>query len=142
MDHNSPPVSSVVTVINQFEVPVERVDTFIAQWRERAALMSAKPGFLDALLHRAISPRARFQVVNIAHWEDVEAWQTATADLEFRQHSSAVAAHSELVLAASSAAYEVAVELSGSGPSARRVRHVERSATGQSHFADGARRDG
>jgi hypothetical protein len=34
-----------VTLINAFEVPVERIDTFIAQWRERAKIMSAAPVF-------------------------------------------------------------------------------------------------
>jgi hypothetical protein len=48
-------------------VPVEQIDTFIAQWRERAKIMSTTLGFLDSWLHRALSSRTRFQIVNVAH---------------------------------------------------------------------------
>ena len=62
-----------VTLINVFEVPAGHVEVFITQWRERAALMSSKPGFLDSRLHRALSPKSRFQLVNVARWESPEA---------------------------------------------------------------------
>jgi hypothetical protein len=66
---SKPATGSPVTLINVFDVPAEHVEAFIAAWRERAALMSTKPGFLDTRLHRALSPQTRFQLVNIAHWE-------------------------------------------------------------------------
>jgi heme oxygenase (mycobilin-producing) len=115
MSHDSQPVNdSPVTLINVFEVPTEHVDVFIAQWRERAALMRTKPGFLDTRLHRALSSQTRFQLVNVAHWESPEALQAATADPEFQQRASAatadprVSAHAEL--------YQIAMEFSGSAP--------------------------
>ena len=52
---NQPANHAPVTLINIFEMPTEHVEAFIAGWRERAALMSSKPGFLDARLHRAMS---------------------------------------------------------------------------------------
>ena len=45
---NQPANDAPVTLINVFEMPTEHVEAFIAVWRERAALMSSKPGFLDA----------------------------------------------------------------------------------------------
>jgi hypothetical protein len=33
---------AAITLINVFEIPAEHVDVFIAQWRERAALMTTK----------------------------------------------------------------------------------------------------
>jgi len=84
MNQSSQPANaSPVTLINVFEVPTEHVEAFIAGWRERAALMSTKPGFLDTRLHRALSPQDRFQLVNVAHWETPEAMHAATADPEF-----------------------------------------------------------
>jgi heme-degrading monooxygenase HmoA len=41
--------------------------------------MTHEPGFLDTTLHRSLVPDARFQFINIAHWESVEAWQAAFA---------------------------------------------------------------
>ncbi|MEU7768995.1 antibiotic biosynthesis monooxygenase family protein [Nocardia sp. NPDC049190] len=69
-----------VTFINAIEVPAERVDEFIAQWRERAMLMRTAPGFRDVRLHRALSPDARFQLVNVAHWDSAEACEAAGAN--------------------------------------------------------------
>lgn len=79
-----------VTLINVFEVPAEHVDAFVDGWRRRAELMSSKPGCLGTTLHRAVSPRARFQFVNVARWESHEAFQAATADPEFRRRAAAV----------------------------------------------------
>lgn len=112
---SQPANSSPVTLINVFEVPAEHVEVFIAQWRERAALMSAKPGFLDTRLHRALSSQSRFQLVNVAHWESREALQAATADTEFQQRIRAVTADPKVPISAHPALYQVAVEFSGPG---------------------------
>jgi len=114
--HSQPANTSPVTLINVFEVPTEHVDLFIAQWRERAALMSTKPGFLDSRLHRALSSQTRFQLVNVAHWESREAWQAATADTEFQERISAVTAEAQMPISANPALYQVAIELSGPAP--------------------------
>ncbi|RDI46198.1 antibiotic biosynthesis monooxygenase family protein [Nocardia mexicana] len=66
-----------VTFINAIELPAEEVDGFIEQWRERVALMRTAPGFRDVRLHRALLPNTRFQLVNVAHWDSVEACEAA-----------------------------------------------------------------
>ncbi len=114
MSQDSQPANdSPVTLINVFEVPTEHVEVFIAQWRERAALMSTKPGFLDTRLHRAVSSQTRFQLVNVAHWESREALHAATADTEFQERISAVTANPRVPILAHPALYQVAVEFSG-----------------------------
>ncbi|GAA1549995.1 antibiotic biosynthesis monooxygenase family protein [Brevibacterium picturae] len=70
-----------VTFINVIEVPAERVDEFVEQWRERVALMRVAPGFRDVRLHRALLPDARFQLVNVAHWDSAEACEAAGLNL-------------------------------------------------------------
>ncbi|WP_067842240.1 antibiotic biosynthesis monooxygenase family protein [Nocardia lijiangensis] len=66
-----------VTFINVLEISADRIDDFVEQWRERASLMRKAPGFRDVRLHRALLPNTRFQLVNVAHWDSVEACEAA-----------------------------------------------------------------
>ncbi len=115
---------SPVTLINIFEVPTEHVNKFIAQWRERAALMTTQPGFLDSRLHRALSTRTRFQLVNVAHWESRQAMEVGTADPEFQERLRAVTANPQVPVTAHPGLYQVVVEFTGPAPSdPRRASH-------------------
>lgn len=114
MSQDSMPASnSPVTLINVFEVPTEHVDEFIARWRERAALMSTKPGFLNSRLHRALSSQTRFQLVNVAHWESREAMEAGTADTEFQERIRAATTNSQVLISSHPGLYQVVVEFSG-----------------------------
>jgi heme-degrading monooxygenase HmoA len=122
MSHDSQPANnSPVTLINVFEVPIEQVERFIAQWRERATLLRSKGGFLDTRLHRALPSQARFQLVNVAHWDSREALQAATAATEFQERIRAVTADPQVPISAHPALYQVAVEFSGPAPNQRRT---------------------
>ena len=96
-----------VTFINVFEVPVEQIDTFIAHWRELAKIMSTAPGFRGLRLHRALSSRTRFQIINVANWESRKAWEAAVANPEFQVHLGALAEDAEVQISANPALYEV-----------------------------------
>ena len=98
---------SPVTLINVFEVPAERVDAFIDGWRERATLMSTKPGFLDTRLHRALSSQSRFQLVNVARWESREVFEAATADVGFQERIGAATTAPRVPVSANPGQYEV-----------------------------------
>ena len=106
--HNSP-----VTLINVFEIPVEHVNEFIAQWQDRAALMSTKPGFLDSRLHRALASQTRFQLINVAHWESVQAMEAGTADPKFQEWIRGATTNPQVSVSANPALYHVVVEFSG-----------------------------
>ncbi|MEV6202700.1 FAD-binding protein [Streptomyces sp. NPDC051771] len=108
---------SSVTFINVFEVSAEHLDAFVAQWEQRAALMSTKPGFLDSRLHRARSSSTRFQLVNVAHWESREAWEAATSDDDFRRRTRAAQNDPQAQITSSPGLYDVAVEFSTTAPS-------------------------
>ena len=70
----------MITLINAFEITqFGKEDEFIQLWNETADLMKKEPGFMDTKLHRSVDPKARFQFVNIAHWESPETWQQAIA---------------------------------------------------------------
>src|SRR5262245_57639263 len=117
MNHDCQPTNtSHVTLINVFEVPAEHVDVFIAHWRERAALMREKPGFVDSRLHRALLAQTRFQLVNVAHWESREAFEAATADTEFQARIRSAIDDPQVPISANPALYQVAVEFSSAAP--------------------------
>jgi heme-degrading monooxygenase HmoA len=101
------PDNEPVTLINVFEVAAADVDAFLVQWRERAKVMAAAPGFRDSTLHRAMSSDARFQLVNVAHWDSQEALAAAQANPEFRSRVQATTTRSS----ANPAVYQVEVTL-------------------------------
>ncbi|SOD63317.1 Antibiotic biosynthesis monooxygenase [Streptomyces zhaozhouensis] len=73
-----------VTFVNAFELPGERVDAFLPLWRDHAEPLTRAPGFRDGRLHRAVAPDARFPLVLVAHWDDVDSWRAADDDARRR----------------------------------------------------------
>jgi heme-degrading monooxygenase HmoA len=73
-----------VTFVNAFELDPDEVDGFIDSWKERAAIMRRQPGFRSFHLHRALTPDASYQLVNVAVWDSVEALRAATANPDFQ----------------------------------------------------------
>jgi heme oxygenase (mycobilin-producing) len=74
-----------VTLINVFEIDSDKLDLFFAEWRKRAEFMAKQPGFRSLKLHRALTPDARFQLVNVAEWDSADALRAATAQRYFQQ---------------------------------------------------------
>ncbi len=54
-------------------------------WAEVLDFIKNEPGFIDANLHRSLDPNARFQFINVAHWENQEAWQAAFDKLQAQE---------------------------------------------------------
>ena len=82
-----------------FQIRQDDDEEFLHEWRERAEFLSRQSGFRSLRLHRALSPDARFQLVNVAEWDSAEGLQAATSQ-DFFQKSTrrsmggfAVAAH-------------------------------------------------
>jgi hypothetical protein len=53
-------------LINAFEVLAADADAFVAAWEKARDHLRSQPGYLDTVLHQAITPDAEFQFVNIA----------------------------------------------------------------------------
>ena len=100
--------SEPITLINVFEIRQQDIDAFLRDWQERAEFMSRQPGFRSLRLHRALSPDARFQLVNVAEWDSAEALQAATSQDFFQQ--SAQRSMEGFAVAAHPAVYRVALE--------------------------------
>lgn len=94
-------------MINTVDVPADRVDEFLADWQQRADLMSTMPGFLDYTLHRAIATDTHFQLVNVAHWESEAAFQAALGNAEFNELRDAARRQFDFTVTASPALYHV-----------------------------------
>jgi heme-degrading monooxygenase HmoA len=107
-EHSEAVNNEPVTLINVFEVPAEHVNAFADQWRERAKIMSAAPGFRDSRLHQAISAQARFQFINVAHWDSHEAWEAAASNPQFQARIRAL--DSAVLVGANPALYRPVVE--------------------------------
>ena len=97
-----------ITLINVFDIRERDIEAFLRQWRERAEFLGSQPGFRSLRLHRALSPDARFQLVNVAEWDSAEALQAATAQDFFQQ--SAQRSVQEFDVDAFPAVYRVVIE--------------------------------
>ena len=97
-----------ITLINVFEIRQDDVGEFQREWQERAEFLRRQPGFRSLRLHRALSPDARFQLVNVAEWDSAEALRAATA-LDFFQQS-AQRSMQQFAVAANPAIYRVVIE--------------------------------
>jgi heme oxygenase (mycobilin-producing) len=73
-----------VTFVNAFELDPTELDEFIEGWKKRGEFMSRQPGFRSFRLHRALSPDASYQLVNVAVWESLDAVRAATGKPEFQ----------------------------------------------------------
>lgn len=98
-----------ITFINVFEIDHDKVEPFLEGWRERAEFMSKQPGFRSFRLHRALTPDARFQLVNVAEWESAEALHAARAQQYFQESTRRSVEDFEVT--AHPAIYRVAVEV-------------------------------
>ncbi len=82
-----------ITLIDAWELPEDRIDESVARWRERVGLIHAAPGFQDARLHRRVSPESRFGLVNVAHWDSVEARDEALSNPDFTESAATAAGY-------------------------------------------------
>lgn len=47
--------------------------------------MKNQPGFIDTMLHRSLDQNARFEFINIAHWQSKEAWEAAMSNVQIQE---------------------------------------------------------
>lgn len=78
-----------VVLINAFEIPEAEVPMAIEAWKKARDFLKEQPGYIETKLHRAITPNARFQLINIAKWATPEAFKAAIGNF---QKTSAAAA--------------------------------------------------
>jgi heme-degrading monooxygenase HmoA len=83
-----------VVLINAFEVPASDADGFIAAWEKARDYLRSRPGYIDTVLHQALTPDAvEFRFVNVAHWASAEDFAAATRSPGFREVSAGLAGY-------------------------------------------------
>jgi heme oxygenase (mycobilin-producing) len=70
-------MTEAVVLINSFEVPAGDAEQFIAGWEKARDYLQTQPGYIDTVLHQAMAPDAEFEFVNVAHWQNAEAFTAA-----------------------------------------------------------------
>ena len=75
-------MTTPVVLINVFSVPPHHEAAFVNLWTEALERSKKEPGFIDAKLHKSLDPNARFEFINVAHWESEAAWQAAFDKLQ------------------------------------------------------------
>jgi hypothetical protein len=73
-----PAAAQPVTLINVFEVPPGRLEETIRFWEAARDFLAGQPGYVSTRLHQAITPDARFQLINVGVWESEAAYAAAT----------------------------------------------------------------
>ncbi|WP_328606874.1 antibiotic biosynthesis monooxygenase [Amycolatopsis sp. NBC_00345] len=81
--HTTAGVSTPVTLINAFSVPMTQQDRFLSRWKDNARLMASAPGFVRARMLRAMSDQAELTFVNVAEWESGTALDDARRNPEW-----------------------------------------------------------
>ena len=74
-----------VILLNSFEVPPGKEQEAVDYWERCAGVMRKAPGFISTRLHRALSPEARFHLVNMAEWESPQHFMAVVESDEFKR---------------------------------------------------------
>lgn len=72
------PSSAEIVLINTFEVPQGQRAAAVSAWEAARDFLALQPGYISTALHGAVTPNARFELVNVARWESREAFVAAT----------------------------------------------------------------
>jgi len=75
------PAHADVVLINVFEVPDGQEEQVVAAWEKARDFLSNQPGYVSTRLHQSLDPEARFSLINVAKWENPEAFQAAIANM-------------------------------------------------------------
>lgn len=70
------------TLLNVFIVPEGKEEEFLTEWKKTAAHFAANTdGFIETHLHRNTGVgNGTFSFINIARWNDAEAWRSSHAE--------------------------------------------------------------
>lgn len=67
-----------VILINPFTVPTEKLEESVSFWEKAREFLQKEPGYVSTILHQSIHTDATYQLINVAEWESVETYQSAT----------------------------------------------------------------
>ena len=77
-------LSTAVTLINPFEVPVGGDEVFLAGWEGARDYLRMQEGYLGTRLHRSLSAEADFRFINVGWYASPQAFQAAISSPGFQ----------------------------------------------------------
>ncbi|WP_028922173.1 antibiotic biosynthesis monooxygenase family protein [Pseudonocardia acaciae] len=110
------PTDDPVTLINAFSVPVEESDLLLSLWTDNARIMARQPGFIRAVMYRALVDDAELRFVNTAHWSSGMALAAARANPEWRASIRRMGEHPGLHATPRPVVYEVVLDVRPDDP--------------------------
>ena len=69
--------SNHVVLINPFEVPEGKLEEAISYWEACRDFLKEQPGYVSTNLHKSIKDGAKFELINVAVWENPKAFSEA-----------------------------------------------------------------
>ena len=70
--------SNNIILINPFEVPKGKLEETIKYWEDCRDFLKKQPGYVSTKLHKSIKDDAKFELINIAVWENPKVFSEAT----------------------------------------------------------------
>lgn len=70
--------SKHIVLINPFEVPEGKLEASIKYWEACRDFLKKQPGYVSTKLHQSIKKEAKFELVNVAVWENPKLFMEAT----------------------------------------------------------------
>jgi len=67
-----------IILINPFEVPQGKLEESIKYWEACRDFLKEQPGYVSTKLHKSIKDDAKFELINIAVWENPKVFSEAT----------------------------------------------------------------
>jgi heme-degrading monooxygenase HmoA len=71
-----------VILINVYEVPPGEEEAAIRYWEGARDFLARQPGYRNTRPHQALSPQARFLLINVAEWDSAQAFQAAVRAMQ------------------------------------------------------------
>lgn len=68
----------VVILINPFVVLAGKLDETISMWEKARDYLQKLPGYISTALHQSVVDDARYRLINVAKWSNIEMYQAAT----------------------------------------------------------------
>lgn len=70
--------SKHIILINPFEVPDGKLEESVIYWEACRDFLKEQPGYISTELHETIKDNAKFELVNVAVWENPQVFTEAS----------------------------------------------------------------
>ncbi len=73
-------VGAPIVAMELIEMPAQDIDGFVADWNKHAAVIRQAPGHITTTLYRSLLAGVRYQLIQIAQWQSLDAWANSQGE--------------------------------------------------------------